>query len=217
MKEQDQFPELLAFFKALADENRLKIIGLLAQRPYTVEKLAETLCLGVSTTSHHLSRLAKAGLVSARADGHYYIYSLQTDNLKRMAEHLLHEEELPGLSQGLNGDAFERKVLTTFTDAEGKITAFPAQEKKFLVLLKYVVMAFESGLRYPEREVNEILSRYHEDTALLRRSLVDYRMMAREGGGGAYWRIEEKDESLISLLKAQAFPQSEFNGKKEGI
>jgi predicted transcriptional regulator len=193
MKEQDQLTELLAFFKALADENRLKIIGLLAQHPYTVEKLAETLYLGVSTTSHHLSRLTKTGLVSARADGHYYVYSLQIDTLKRMAQHLLRDEELPRLSEGLSEDAFERKVLATFTDAEGKITAFPAQEKKFLVLLKYVVKVFDKGVRYPEKKVNEILLKYHEDTALLRRSLVEYRMMDREGGGGVYWRIDESD------------------------
>ena len=32
--------QLLVFFKALADANRLKIVGLLAQQPYTVEQLA---------------------------------------------------------------------------------------------------------------------------------------------------------------------------------
>lgn len=70
MTEQEQLAELLVFFKALADESRLKIIGLLAQQPYSVEKLAEALGLGVSTTSHHLACLTKAGLVSVRVDGH---------------------------------------------------------------------------------------------------------------------------------------------------
>jgi predicted transcriptional regulator len=190
MTEQEQFNELLAFFKALADENRLKIIGLLAGRPYTVEALAEALNLGASTTSHHLARLSKAGLVSARTDGHYYIYSLQTEILKNMAEHLLHEDALPMLTSDQNEDAFTRKVLAAFTDETGSITAFPAQEKKHLVLLRYVLGSFEPGIRYTEKQVNEILSRYNEDTALLRRNLVDYGMMAREGGGGAYWLVE---------------------------
>jgi len=53
MTEEDFNSQLLAFFKALADENRLKIVGLLAQREFSVEELAETLSLGVSTTSHH--------------------------------------------------------------------------------------------------------------------------------------------------------------------
>jgi predicted transcriptional regulator len=188
MTDQDQVAELLTFFKALADENRLKIIGLLAQQPYTVEKLAETLDLGVSTTSHHLSRLSKAGLVSARTDGHYYIYSLQTDTLKTMAQHLLHDEELPRLSG--SEDAYDRKVLASFTDNEGRITAFPAQEKKLLALLRYALKAFQPGVRYPEKQVNEILLRYSDDTAMLRRSLVEYHLMEREGGGGEYWRSE---------------------------
>ena len=173
MNDLNQLPELLAFFKALADENRLKIIGLLAQKPYTVEKLAEALSLGVSTTSHHLSRLTKAGLVSARVDGHYYEYSLQTANLKQMAEKILHEEDLPKLADHIRPDTFERKVFAAFTDAEGRIIAFPAQEKKFLVLINYALKAFEKGKRYTEKEVNLILERYNEDTALLRRSLVD--------------------------------------------
>ena len=191
MTESETFMELLLFFKALADENRLKIIGLLAQRSYTVERLAETLGLGVSTTSHHLSRLAGAGLVSARADGHYYIYSLQKETLKTMAQHLLQDDELPKLSNQDTQDIFTRKVMSSFTNSEGRITTFPAQEKKYLVLLHYVVQAFEVGVHYPEKQVNEILSRYNNDTAYLRRSLVEHHLMGREGGGGAYWRIEE--------------------------
>jgi DNA-binding transcriptional ArsR family regulator len=61
--------ELVAFFKALADANRLKIVGLLAQRPYSGEELAALLDLKPSTVSHHLSKLAEVGLVSARAQG----------------------------------------------------------------------------------------------------------------------------------------------------
>lgn len=187
MTEQEQLAELLAFFKALADENRLKIIGLLAQQPYSVEKLSETLGLGVSTTSHHLASLSKAGLVSARVDGHYYIYSLQTETLKEMSRKLLQDENLPKLSEGLGEDVFERKVISNFVDAEGRITAFPAQEKKFIVLLKHALKAFEPGKRYPEKEVNEILKRYNEDTASIRRGMIEYKLMNREGGGGEYW------------------------------
>jgi hypothetical protein len=62
---------------------------------------------------------------------------------------------------------------------------------KFLVLLRYVLKAFEPGKRYSEKQVNEMLAGFNEDTAWLRRSLVDYKFMARQGGGGEYWRLEE--------------------------
>jgi hypothetical protein len=86
--------------------------------------------------------------------------------------------------------AFDRKVLATFTTPEGRIKNFPMQEKKFRVLLRHVLPAFSHGVRYTEKRVNEILSGYSDDTARLRRWLVDFGYMKREGGGGKYWRAE---------------------------
>ena len=48
---------LLAFFKALADESRLRIVGLLAEREYSVQALAQALALKEPTVSHHLAVL----------------------------------------------------------------------------------------------------------------------------------------------------------------
>jgi predicted transcriptional regulator len=181
--------ELLEFFKALADPNRLKIVGLLARQSYTGEQLAAMLGIAESTVSHHLTRLVEAGLVSARAEGYYSIYALQTDAIRAKAQRLLSRSELPKLAQDVNLDAFDQKVLANFTDAEGRISRFPGQQNKFVVLLRHVLQAFEPGVRYTEREVNQILLRFNADTARLRRGLIEYRMMDREGGGGAYWRI----------------------------
>jgi predicted transcriptional regulator len=193
MENEAQHEALLEFFKALADTNRLKIVGFLAQRPYTVGELAEALGLSISTTSNHLSYLSHVGLVSARARGHYSVYSLDIEALQNMARRLLQTENLAKLSQPVENDtpAYDRKVLSTFIDSEGRIMAFPAQEKKFQVLLRHVVQAFEPGVRYSEKQVNEVMQRYHDDTATLRRGMIEYRLMEREGGGGAYWRAEE--------------------------
>ena len=185
--------EFLEVFKALADPNRLKIVGLLAQKPYSVEELAANLGLGASTVSHHLSRLSRAGLTSARAEGYNNIYSLQLDALQAIARRMLSRDELTTLARGVDLDSFDRKVLATFTEPDGSIRGFPVQEKKFLVLLRHVLQAFEPGRRYGEREMNEILLRFNPDTARLRRSLVMFGMMQREGGGGDYWRTEEAE------------------------
>jgi predicted transcriptional regulator len=194
MTEQEITQELLAFFKALSDENRLKIVGLLAQQPYSVEKLSEALGLSVSTTSHHLTRLSKAGLVSVQVDGHYYIYSLQTKALQAKAQRLLHDENLPKLSGDLSEDAYDRKVLANFLDREGRIKSFPVQEKKLMAILRHVVKVFEPGRRYTEKKVNEILKDFSEDTAALRRALIEYRMMERLSTGNEYWLTENADE-----------------------
>jgi predicted transcriptional regulator len=191
MFEDEKTQELLEFFKALSEANRLKIIGLLAQQPCSVETIAQTLGISVSTTSHHLSYLAHVGLVSARVEGHYYIYSLHTETLETMARRLLSKDSLPHPIEPLEtaAAAFDRKVLAAFVNSEGQIKSFPAQEKKFVVLLKHVLQAFEISRRYSEKEVNEILLRYNDDVASLRRGLIEYKFMDRQGGGGEYWRI----------------------------
>ena len=185
--------EVLSLFKALADANRLKIVGLLAQEPRSVEELAELLELRDSTTSHHLRRLSNVGLVEAKTDGHYRLYHLQTQVLQDVAKTAFEDEKLSALADDVDLSAYERKVLQTFVSAEGEITAFPTQQKKYLVILRYVLEVFESGKRYSEREVNAVLERYNEDTARLRRNLVDFGFMKREGGGGAYWRVDSPE------------------------
>jgi predicted transcriptional regulator len=181
--------EYLAFFKALADKNRLKIVGILAREPHAVEDIARALRLGASTVSHHLSVLARAGLVEARAHGYYSVYSLKTAPLQEAAKHLLKRETLQNLAAESGEDEYARKVLATFVSPDGAISAFPMQEKKFIVLLRYVLREFEPGVRYTEKQMNAILGRFNKDTARLRRGLVEYRFMDREGGGGKYWRI----------------------------
>jgi predicted transcriptional regulator len=191
MHNEQHFDQFVRFFKVLAEPKRLKIVGLLAEKQRTVEQIAGALDLGVSTVSHHLSLLADAGLVSAKSESYYRVYSLKAEVLTAMARELLKqaEQQRPVAEEALAD--FDRKVLATFTTPQGRITAFPAGEKRFLVLLRHVLRAFEPGVRYTEKRVNQILSNFNEDTARLRRGLVDYRLMAREGGGGKYWRIDQ--------------------------
>jgi predicted transcriptional regulator len=189
MNEVAASSELVEFFKALADANRLKIVGLLAKEPLSVEQLAGILELHSSTVSHHLSRLAKAGLVSARAEGYYSVYRLETKALEGMAQRILSREMLPAVSAEIDLAAYDRQVLNHYMTPDGRLKDFPMQQKKLEAVLRYVVQVFEPGARYPEKQVNEILSRFNEDTARLRRNLVDFKLMARQGGGGEYWRV----------------------------
>lgn len=182
--------ELLAFFKVLSDANRLKIVALLAQEPLSVEQLAEMLGLNSSTVSHHLSRLARVGLVSARSESYYSIYQLELGALAEMSQRLMAAETLPAVAADVDIDAYDRKVLNTYMSSDGKIAAFPSQRKKEEAILRYVVRVFEPGQRYGERQVNQMLSQFSEDTARLRRHLIEFGFMARQGGGGEYWRID---------------------------
>lgn len=180
--------ELLAFFKALADANRLKIVGLLARQVYTVEQLAAILDLRPSTVSHHLSKLAEAGLVSARAESYYNVYRLENEAVENIARHLLNHEMLPGVAADVDATAYNRKIVHDFSLPDGRLKTIPAQRKKLEAVLRHLVLAFEPEQRYTEKEVNEILGRFHTDTASLRRELIGFKLMARDHG--IYWRLE---------------------------
>lgn len=186
----DKVTELLNFFKALADANRLKIVGVLAQGEYSVEQMAEMLDLRPSTVSHHLSKLAKANLVSARSESYYNIYRLETATLEAMSQRLLASDTLPAVTAEVDLDAYDRKVINNFCDKQGRIKQFPSQQKKFEAILRYVVRDFQPGERYTEKQTNAILARYSEDVASLRRGLIETKMMARADDGSLYWLID---------------------------
>ncbi len=63
MATSDRSEALLEFFKLLADETRLQIVGLLARQDYSVEELAAILNLNPATISHHLAKLAGVKIV----------------------------------------------------------------------------------------------------------------------------------------------------------
>ena len=182
--------ELVAFFKALADSNRLKIVGLLAEKSYSVEELAALLNLKPSTVSHHLSKLAEAELVSCHAESYYSVYQLDRKALEEKSRTMFSQSELSTVAAEVDVDAYDAKVVRDFTRRDGSLKTIPAQRKKLDAILRHVVKSFDAGKRYSEKRVNEILSQHHEDTATLRRELVGAGLMEREGGGGEYWRTD---------------------------
>lgn len=79
------------------------------------------------------------------------------------------------------------KVLRTFLDGHGRISAIPAKAGKRRVLLEHIVAAFEPGVKMTEREVDAVLRAFYEpDWVSLRRYLIDTGLMAR--ADGVYWR-----------------------------
>jgi ArsR family transcriptional regulator len=73
----------VAFAKALADETRQKIMKHLRCAWLSVTDVVEKLNGRVNqpTVSHHLRKLAEAGLVSVRQDGRQRFYTLNQDRL----------------------------------------------------------------------------------------------------------------------------------------
>jgi hypothetical protein len=83
-------------------------------------------------------------------------------------------------------DEDDRKVLGHFLMADGRLSTIPTKRSKLLVVLDHLSQSFEPGRQYPEKEVNEILERFHPDYAALRRYLVEDQFLTREES--VYWR-----------------------------
>ena len=77
--------DLSLLFKALADPARLRILGLLAERPLAGHELADRLALTPPTISHHMRRLVAARLVDVVPDAQSRIYSLRTDAIRELS------------------------------------------------------------------------------------------------------------------------------------
>jgi hypothetical protein len=177
---------LLAFFKAMANESRLRIVGLLAERERSVQELAALLDLKEPTVSHHLAALKSLGLVSARAEGVTRWHALRLETLTTLNRGLLDPTGAVTLAGQTPETAWDDKVLATFVGADGKLTGIPASRRKRLIVLRWLVCEFEEGRRYREAEVNEVIQRRHWDCATLRREMIGYALMGREAG--VYWR-----------------------------
>ena len=67
---------------ALAEPNRIHIIELLREKPYSVNQITERLQLSQPLVSKHLRVLSKAGLVDVRPIAQQRIYHLKAQPLK---------------------------------------------------------------------------------------------------------------------------------------
>ncbi len=204
---QDHIPVFLKFFKALADKQRLRIIGLLGNQERNVGEIAGLLGVTEPTVSHHLSKLHTAGILNLRQAGNQRFYKVNRKRLERTLQDAA--QELPDMRfsrtnapefvsddtwiDELDGfDDEQRKVLRDYTH-NGRIRQLPRKQIKLIVILDWISTQFESDRKYSEKEVNAIIEQYHPDYASIRRDLVDMGYLRRERGGGSYWVAPEDD------------------------
>src|SRR5262245_11980687 len=152
MMPDEQFQALLQFFKALADENRLKMLGLLANREQSVEELAALLSLKAPTVSHHLNKLKELDLVQMRADGNTHLYRLKPETLHNLNKELLSPARVASLVDDPGRAAWDRKVLRDYFEGE-RLKEIPSSRKKRLVILKWLARQFAPDRSYSELEV----------------------------------------------------------------
>jgi hypothetical protein len=182
--------EMLDFVKALSETDRLRIVGLLTQKPMRAPEIAAAMDLPLQDTIRHLFHLEHGGIVIRTVDG---IYNIDTTGLDNLARHQF-DGTKPSYLPDSTMKEDTRKVLAAHLNPDGTIKQIPAQAGKLKVILDHVIGAFEPEKNYTEKEVNTILARFNKDTSSLRRYLVEAGMLRRERDGSRYWRPPESDE-----------------------
>jgi biotin operon repressor len=174
----------LPLLKVLANETRLRLIGLIAKQEESVGNLARSLELTEPTISHHLAKLSEAGLISMRASGTTHYYRLDPKPLHLANKSLFSQVSDVPAPANENEGSWEHRVLQSFV-VGGRLTKIPEGYRKRMVVLRWLVGHFEVGQRYKEKDLNEVIKRFHPDFATIRREFIGHGLMERKNG--IYW------------------------------
>ena len=166
----------------MANPERIKIAGLLGVETLSVTDLSDQLGMEPHDVQRHLDLLAANGFIHKEGS----LYRLDAKKVEKLTRQVLAQSHPPALE--FEGDEFEVKTLRSYFSRDGSLKSIPTQQKKLMVILKYLARDFQPGVRYHESQVNQMLRKYHDDTATLRRNMVDNGILSREKG--IYWRVE---------------------------
>jgi hypothetical protein len=194
---QENRQALCSFFEALADQDRLTILGLLNGQEYHMDGLVEVMGLQEPAITQHLSKLRQVGLVNLRSVGNQRRYTLNDYSLKQWKKMVMRLESIntktESSQQWINElplDDFDKKVIKDNT-SDGRLRQIPEKHKKLMAVLRWIVMAFRPGVIYAEHEVNALMMAYNEDYATLRRELINNGFLQRTSDGSRYWLTPE--------------------------
>ncbi len=110
-------------FKALGDENRLKILELLLESEKCGSELLEKIELGQSTLSHHLKLMCVSGIIKSSKKGTATYYSVNPDGAKAAVKLLC---ELTGVEKT---ESTIEKFTSETAEAESPVQENDAEEK----------------------------------------------------------------------------------------
>lgn len=88
MNAVEELESTAAFFKALGDETRLKIMTLLWFEDLCMCEIVDGLSGATSTVSHHLKIMEKGKLIKSRKEGKFTVFSLDKERLTPLLPYL---------------------------------------------------------------------------------------------------------------------------------
>jgi len=184
--QENSSANLLTVCKLLLDEDRLKILGLLAQQPSSAEAL--TAQLKLARVKLQLDKLEAGRLICKSSAPDAEHYALDREAIVQLKKQLFARTESP------EPQSTEEQELAKFVK-DGQLQQLPIHPAKLLVVLRWLANKFQFGVEYPERDVNERLKGHAVDHVTLRRLLIDHQLLARQAD--IYWRMMTMQQASL--------------------
>ena len=78
--------------------------------------------------------------------------------------------------------------IDQFFRPDGTLISIPVKLAKKLAVLRHIASDLSPDTKYPEKQLNEIIAKYHDDTAAIRRYMIEYGILERDGES-VYWKV----------------------------
>lgn len=162
--------------RALADETRLRVLGILAESPRTQPELVERLKLTPAALSRHLALLQEAGLISGTHASGPLVLDLTPLRaaVRQLTASASPAEEEPAL-------AADARLFRRFFD-HGKLRSIPARQKDKEIVLSWILRRLPDREEFAEADLNGLLKEVHADFCTLRRDMVGFGYLRRNAG-----------------------------------
>jgi len=187
----------LSMLKAISDPNRLHLLRIVSESGCTVQDIAKQMHLPEAQISEYLTLLHANGFLRLTMLNQHCLYHFKPEVIDildgyvhQLGKPLMIKEKPVSDNQwidSLDMTPEEKSILVKRT-FNGRLTDMPTKDKERRVILRWVASKFEAGVRYTEKQVNEIIKTHiHPDYATIRRDLIEDGFMKRERGGAEYW------------------------------
>jgi hypothetical protein len=76
--------------------------------------------------------------------------------------------------------------IEQFFRPDGTLISIPVKASKKIAVLQHIAGDLSPDTKYPEKQLNLIIAKYHDDTAAIRRHMIEYGILERDGES-VYW------------------------------
>jgi hypothetical protein len=76
--------------------------------------------------------------------------------------------------------------IDQFFRPDGTLISIPVKPAKKIAVLRHIAGDLSPDTKYPEKQLNLIIAKYHDDTAAIRRYMIEYGILERDGES-VYW------------------------------